>query len=114
MLKKAIDIVLIPSNEIIDLAIDLNSGLKHRDICLNRIHAIPHVSIAMAVIDSSSEALVVSQFDNLSKRFTGIELELSQQYCHYYESGSISGIGIKKSPELLILHREACELLSKY
>lgn len=65
MVNKAVDIVIIPSEEVIDWIIKLNQSLSSREITLRRKDAMPHISIAMAVIDSAREEELITKFENL-------------------------------------------------
>ncbi len=111
---KAVDIVLIPSNDVIDYALELNSRLESRELILSRENAIPHISLAMAIIDPNNEKELGTKLAELAKKYQNIELEIDHIFYSQAEDELVSGIGIKRSNHLLDLHQDAIALLKPY
>lgn len=109
---KAIDIVLIPSNLVIDYALALNQNLEQSPLRLSREKAMPHISLAMAVVKESNLQEISYKLNQLQKNFS-IELEIDHKFMD--NSGDlVTGLGIRKSPELMLIHQEAVNLLKPY
>ncbi|UCC97391.1 MAG: 2'-5' RNA ligase family protein [Phycisphaerales bacterium] len=56
MARIAVDVVLLPSEEVMDMAIEANRGLLRRDadkITLNKADCLPHISLAMGCIEET-------------------------------------------------------------
>lgn len=111
---KALDIVLLPSEDIIDLAIDLNQSFKNRTISLSKKTAMPHISLAMAVIKEDNEKQIVQEFQEIKNSLPDIELVVDHLFEYKSDSGDVVGFGIKKNKELQDLHLESIKLLKKF
>ncbi len=111
---KAVDIVLIPPNNLIDYALELNSRLESRELILSRKKAMPHISLAMAVIDPNNEKELASKLATLAPKYQNIELEIDHVFYSQTDNELVSGIGIKRSNHLIDLHQDAITLLKPY
>ena len=54
MPKIAIDVVLLPPEEIMDKAIEINRQLADDPIKLNKENCLPHVSLCMGVVEEKA------------------------------------------------------------
>lgn len=113
MKLKAVDIVLIPSEDIINLAITLNQRLTAPEIQLNRINAIPHISLAMAVIEEKDQSKICQKLNQLKQQTINLKLEIDHVF-HNKVGKLVTGIGFKRSTSLMQLHQAAVEILKTY
>lgn len=112
-MKKAVDIVLLPPEKIIDFAIQLNKpwvkGIDD-EIELTTNSCLPHITLAMGVMDDSQfdevkEVMngIVDQFSQLELKIVGVEVSERP------DGRKMSGLEIEKSPELLKLHNDVMD-----
>jgi len=69
--KLAIDIVLLPSEEVMDAAIELNKQLTDGNI-LNKTDHLPHISLCMVGIDKKDLPAIEEGISELAKKFEPI------------------------------------------
>ena len=65
---KAIDIALIPSMPLLDYALELNRNLSDSVLVLDFDTAVPHLTLAMAVIDEGNLPKLSKQLEILAKK----------------------------------------------
>ncbi len=112
-MKKALDIVILPPENIMELTLKLNAALAQPVLKLNRHNALPHLTLAMAVVEESSEQNILAELKKLN--FLSIDLVIDHTF--YNQSahhGLISGLGIQRSEALYQLHLQASAILEKY
>ncbi|MFH1509429.1 MAG: hypothetical protein ABIE68_04660 [bacterium] len=79
MKKLAIDIVLLPPDEIMDLAIEQNRKLiveGKEKIVLDKEKCLPHISLAMGVIDYVNLPTIGQNLDKIAKETKSINLQI--------------------------------------
>lgn len=123
MNKIAVDIVLLPSEEMMDKAIDLNKKLlKNYDnipastgIILNKEKCFPHISLAMGVIDKN-EILNINQIlHNISKEFSIMNLNAISIYADIIPSGKkVSCYKIENTRQLQLFHKKIMKKMLHY
>ncbi|MEW6684236.1 MAG: 2'-5' RNA ligase family protein [Nitrospirota bacterium] len=104
----AIDVVLLPSGDIMDHAISLNRALRRvspAPIALSRTDCVPHVSLAMGcvveeTIPSLAQALttLANSHQPVELTFTGVSVRSSQT------GETVSSLEIARNPALQALH----------
>ena len=107
MAKLAIDVVLLPSKEIIDRTIEFNKTLKNRSIALNKTTCVPHISLCMGVINSRDLKKISKILENISSNFSNDSLTINS-YRDYPIEGSdpLYGFSITSSKALSDLQRK--------
>lgn len=100
--KIAVDIVLIPSRDIVDLAILLNSESKSYPK-LNAKSPIPHISLSMGCIKENLLPELYNRLSEISKKFKPLELLIT------HIEGRFPGLIIEESSELLKIHNEVTD-----
>lgn len=78
MSKIAVDIVLLPPKEIMQICIDLNRKDAKNYQAFNLKDNLPHISLAMGVLDTKNLQVAKERLDNISNNFLGLELELTE------------------------------------
>lgn len=120
-MKKAIDIVLLPSKEITEEAIRLNSSLaiKFPDnkTQLNKNNCLPHISLMMGVIDDKKIAEAQKILDRMADKFHSLKLEIYRVSIGTNPKNFIaSSLDVRVTSELQSLHEsimnEFAELVS--
>lgn len=118
MAKIAVDVVLLPSEEIADKAIAANKELLKRNaakIVLDREKCLPHISLAMGCIDERDIDTIdrilrviapQNPLDKLS--VTGIHIETNRA------GEKVSVLQIENTETLQCLHKEVMQKLSSY
>lgn len=115
--KIAIDIVLLPPQNINDLAFRLNQGTDQSKIKFGTDSgdAIPHITLAMGAISFSDITKMESELETIYKKYLPLTLKLNGTSGGEIENqGYVWGIEIEKTDELLLLHKEVIEILEKY
>ena len=78
-MKKAIDIVLLPPEEIMDLAIGLNKpwvkGIDD-EIALDKKTCLPHITLAMGLIEPDQIATVEKAMRGIAQQFSPLSLKI--------------------------------------
>ena len=104
MAKIAVDVALLPPENIMDIAIELNQ--KSDPYCeLNKVDNFPHITLAMGVIDEEQINLVNEKLKQIASRFNALDLELGEVYSIVKPDGTKSfAFHIKITDELRRLH----------
>lgn len=92
MAKLAVDVVLLPPEEIMTLAMKFNRTYARQGgkrIVLNKRTCLPHITLTMGVIDTSDLARIETALRDIAKRFIPIRLTIPKLSLHQ-EHGTIS------------------------
>lgn len=112
---KAIDIALIPAKPLLNYALELNRNLSGSALLLDLDTAVPHLTLAMAVIDDENLLKISKQLEILANKYKTLELTFNGIFKHYSEEhGLVSGLGFERSSKLMSLHKEAMTLVEQY
>ena len=104
MAKIAVDVAILPPNNIMDLAIELNRKFGSLSK-LNKENNFPHITIAMGVIDDSEIDLVNQKINEISRKFGTLDLEILAVSASVKSNGKKSwAFDIKFSDKLKELH----------
>lgn len=76
--KIAIDAVLLPPEEIMDKAIEINSQLVGDPIKLNKESCLPHISLCMGAVERKKLPKVKKIIDEIGKNFSEISLTINK------------------------------------
>ena len=115
MSRLAIDVAILPPDEIMDLAVKLNQELLKRvesDLVLNKENCLPHITVAMGIVDESNLKEVFDKVEKISSSF--LPLELIIDAAETYERPNkppMSGLRIAKIQVLQSLHESVIKEL---
>jgi len=117
-MKIAVDIVMLPPENIMELAIEENKKLLESgidDIILDKEKCMPHNSLVMAAIDDEKLPEVRKILNELETKFLPIELKIIGIISGKINNGKeFSFFAIEKTPELQNLHNEVMKKLEPY
>lgn len=113
-MKKAIDIVLLPPDNIMDFAIQLNKpwvkGIDD-EIVLDKKFCLPHITLAMGLINDEQIIIIQKIMAEIADNFSPLELKITYVYTENLPTRKISGLAIEKSPPLQKLHEMVMDKL---
>jgi glycosyltransferase domain-containing protein len=116
--KIAVDVVLLPPDEITDKAIEVNQVLLKtfdKEIVLNKENCFPHISLAMGCIKRDDIPEIDTILKDIIENFSPITLTISDIHIGVIPTGEkVSGFGIEKTKDLQLLHETVMNKLSPY
>ncbi len=118
MAKIAVDIALLPSDEMADEVIEANRGLSQAaggKIVLNKADCLPHISLAMGCIDEENIGEIEKILRDAAKEHFPRELKAVGVYIGTGTAGEkVSAYYIEKTQTLQLLHEQVMNRLSPY
>jgi len=118
MTKIAVDIVLLPSQEMTDAAIEANRELlklRPDKIILDKQNCLPHISLAMGCIDEADIAEIEQILRQIAGRFAPGELSFIGIHIGTTSTGEkVTVVGVEKTQKLQKLHEEVIRALRPY
>ncbi len=118
MAKKAVDIVLLPEEAVMDLAIEANGKLVEKfgdKIVLNKDNCLPHISLAMGCIDESDITEVSKLLEKIAKEMLLGELKVVGILTTTNAVGEkVSAFVVDRTGQLRLLHEQIMKELSPY
>lgn len=116
--KIAVDVVLLPPDEITDKAIEVNQVLiKTFDdkIVLNKQNCFPHISLAMGCINKDDIPKIDTVLNDIANKFSPLALTISDIRAGAISTGEkVSGFEIERTPDLQLLHETVMRKISQY
>jgi 2'-5' RNA ligase len=110
MAKIAVDVVLLPSERITDMAIEANRALLKQtpdQIILDKESCLPHISLAMGCIDSRDIVAIERVLRNLAVSHSPEKLIIEGiQIGRNAENEKVSLLQLEKTPQLQSLHED--------
>ena len=107
MNKIPIDIVLLPSEEIIEKAIELNQKINSKKIVLGKENSIPHISLCMAVIDETDLEKVTNILNSILEKYSILNLNISKlKVDSLNDNENWVNLKVEKSNKLQSLHED--------
>lgn len=118
MAQIAVDVVLLPAEEIADLAIRANSELLRQypnKIILDKKNCLPHISLAMGCIDEKMTADIGRILKEIAEKYPVEPLHITDVHINTNTKGEkISDLQIKKTESFQLLHEQVMEKLSVF
>lgn len=115
----AVDVVLLPSDDLSEAAIALNrslSGVIPQPIVLSRTDGLPHVSLAMGCVSESQVPALANALDTIAAahapvdvRVAGLHVRASSQ-----ANAPVTSLEIVRTPALQALHEAAMRALAPH
>ena len=116
--KIAVDVVLLPPDEVMDKAIEVNQALiKTFDdkIVLNKQNCFPHISLAMGCINKDDIPKVCTVLKDIAEKFSPLALTISDIRTGTIPTDEkVSGFEIVKTTDLQLLHETVMSKLLQY
>lgn len=114
-MKKAIDIVLLPSEDIMDLCIELNKpwvqGIDD-EIELDKKKCLPHITLAMGLMEDGQLGQVEDIMKEIASSFQPLDLKITEVEVYEKPDGpDMSGLKIERSSQLQNLHETVMDKL---
>ncbi len=118
MAKIAVDVVLLPSEEMMERAIEANIGLLKQcadKIILDKENCLPHISLAMGCIDERDIFNIGQILQTMAEKHILGQLSLIGIHTATNSAGEIvSAFQIKRTETLQSLHEEVMRKLEPY
>ena len=118
MAKIAVDIVLLPSKEVTNRAIEANNGLlkQYADrIILDKENCLPHISLAMGCIDERDITNIGKILKTIAEEYNPGQLNIIGLNTGTNSLGEkVSAFEVKKTGRLLSLHKEVMRRMTPY
>lgn len=118
MSKKAVDIVLLPSDEIVYNVITLNRQLVEKfgaRIVLDKANCLPHISLAMGCIEEEVIPKIVNILTGIVKSNPVGELSISGVRISQNARGEdVSSLEVERTANLQRLHERIMEAMEPY
>lgn len=106
--KIAVDVVLIPPDEIIRLAVDINKTFPDsvaENYVLDAKTCVPHITLLMGLIARARLPEVNRKLGAIAEKFSALNLKITHAHTSARpDSKTLSGLEIEKTPELQKLH----------
>ncbi len=116
MNKIAVGIVLIPPNNIVQFAIDINKTFPEtntENYILHTKTCIPHITLLMGLIMKEQVPEVGRKLGSLAEKFSALNLKITHTKTSARPDGKkLSGLEIEKTPELQKLHETILDQMS--
>lgn len=115
MKRFAIDIVLIPPDNVIDLAIDFNRTLLHdypSDRILNRTNRLPHVSLLMGCLAADQLQRAKTILQSVADRHGYLNLQVTNTHTVKTAGGSSLSLDIDPDSKIVALHESIVSAFS--
>jgi 2'-5' RNA ligase len=118
MAKIAVDVVLLPSQEMTDKTIEANRGLLKQcanKIVLDKDDCLPHISLAMGCIDESDIADIEKILQKVAEKYSPGQLRVVGIHTGTNSVGEkVSAFQIRRTEALQLLHEEIMGMLASY
>ena len=118
MSKKAVDVALLPSDNIIDIAIRLNRQLVERfgeEIVLDNKNCLPHISLAMGCIEEGDIPEIAGVLTKIAGENPVGELRIAGVKVSENAKGErVSSFEVERTENLQRLHEEIVEAMQPY
>ncbi len=110
MSKIAIDIVLLPPDDVMDICIDLCKKFPDYNndrVSLNKINNLPHASLFMGIIEENEIDKIINKIESITKEYKSLNLTIPQiTYKKRPDDTESYFLEIEKTKELQNLHKQ--------
>jgi len=118
MVKKAVDVVLLPEEAIMDRAIEENAKLVAEfgsEIVLDKNNCLPHISLAMGCIDEADVGEIEKVLAKIAEERPVGRLKVCGIFTSVNAKGeNVSVYVVEKTEQLQLLHEDVMERLRRY
>lgn len=115
MAKLAIDIALLPSDEVMDICIGLNMMDPKAFLNLNKEDCFPHITLVMAVVEERDLPEIQDKVEKIAQEFVPLELELTDIYSKTLPNEkNFFSLKVEITKELKKLHIKILKAVKEY
>ena len=118
MSRKAVDVVLLPTEAMMDRTIEINAGLVKRfgnKIVLNKENCLPHISLAMGCVEERDISTVEEVLERIAKETSLGDLRVVGVRISGNSKGQIVSVfEVEKTRQLQSLHEKVMDKLTPY
>ncbi len=118
MSRLAVDVVLLPPDDIMDWVITINRGLKKvskSHFLLNKTDYIPHITLAMGSINEADVPDIKKKLYEMLSKMKPVQIEFNSVKKSILPDGHYaSGIVVSKTKMLQELHETVMDVMSEY
>ncbi|GAF69326.1 unnamed protein product, partial [marine sediment metagenome] len=116
--RKAVDVVLLPTEAMMDRVIEANRKLiekSDKKIVLNKKNCLPHISLAMGCVDESDIAAIEKVLQTIARECSLGDLTVTDIQIAADSAGEkVSVFEVEKTRQLQLFHEKAMGKLSGY
>lgn len=116
--KKAVDVVLLPEEVMMDRVIEANTEIVSKyskEIMLSREDCLPHISLAMGCIDETNVAEIQKVLVKIAEERPVSKLKVCGIFTSVNAKGeNVSVYVVEKTEQLQLLHEDVMERLRQY
>ena len=116
--RKAVDVVLLPTEAMMDRVIEVNRKLiekSDKKIVLNKKNCLPHISLAMGCVDESDIAAIEKVLQTIARECSLGDLTVTDIQIAADSAGEkVSVFEVEKTRQLQLFHEKAMGKLSGY
>jgi len=116
--RKAVNVVLLPTEAMMDKAIEANAELVEKfgkKIVLNKENCLPHISLAMGCVDEKDIAVIEKILQSVAEQCPLVDLTVSGVRTTVNAKGEkVSVFEVEKTNGLQSLHENVMEKLTPY
>ncbi|MFZ6052334.1 hypothetical protein [Halocola ammonii] len=109
-MTKAIDLVLLPSENLKQELLEINDRLEKDGIDF-RSGCLPHLTLAMAAVD---QELLPELWEKMSALFTGIKLKQNGVVSLHHRQKALCHLKFERSDELMKLHEQSVSTMRDF
>lgn len=116
--RKAVDVVLLPTEAMMDRVIEVNRKLiekSDKKIVLNKKNCLPHISLAMGCVDERDIAAIGKVLQTIAREYSLGDLRVIDIWTTADSAGEkVSVFEVEKTKELQLFHEKAMGKLTPY
>lgn len=116
--RKAVDVVLLPTEAMMDRVIEVNRKLiekSDKKIVLNKKNCLPHISLAMGCVDERDIAAIEKVLQTIAREYSLGDLRVIDIRTTADSAGEkVSVFEVEKTKELQLFHEKAMGKLTPY
>ena len=115
MAKIAVDVVLLPSETMVNTVVEANRRLSDKRIILSKEGCLPHISLAMGCIEQESICWIEGILSEITEQFAADRLKIAGIHLGTNSLGErVSSLQIERTEAVQSLHEELMRRLKPY
>ena len=115
MAQLAINVALLPPDEVMDICIVINKNDPEAFLNLNKHDCLPHITLVMAIIEEGDLPKIQDKIEKIAQEFVPLELELTDIYSKTLPNGkNFFSLKVRLTEELKRLHIKILKTVKEY